>query len=83
MMRHRVLAGLVFGAGAVATVQGETLADRLVASAIAQTTSRVTYDGSYRRIGYPGGDVPASVGVCTDVMLFAYPITGHFRYLTP
>jgi uncharacterized protein YijF (DUF1287 family) len=54
-----------------------------VASAIAQTTSRVTYDGSYRRIGYPGGDVPASVGVCTDVMLFAYPITGHFRYLTP
>jgi uncharacterized protein YijF (DUF1287 family) len=76
MMRHTVLAGLVFGAGAVATAQGETLADRLVASAIAQTTSRVTYDGSYRRIGYPGGDVPASVGVCTDVVIRSYRAIG-------
>jgi uncharacterized protein YijF (DUF1287 family) len=33
---------------------------------------RETYDGSYRRIGYPNGDVPDSVGVCTDLVVRAY-----------
>jgi uncharacterized protein len=32
----------------------------------------VRYDGSYRRIGYPGGDVPQNVGVCTDVVVRSY-----------
>ncbi|HSB71803.1 MAG TPA: DUF1287 domain-containing protein [Candidatus Methylomirabilis sp.] len=44
----------------------------MVAAAVAQTHSRVTYDGSYRRIPYPGGDVPETVGVCTDVVIRAY-----------
>jgi hypothetical protein len=44
----------------------------LVAAAIAQTNTRVTYDGSYRRIPYPGGDVPETIGVCTDVVIRAY-----------
>jgi uncharacterized protein YijF (DUF1287 family) len=43
-------------------------AGQLVAAAVAQTRSSVTYDGSYRRIPYPGGDVPATIGVCTDVV---------------
>jgi uncharacterized protein YijF (DUF1287 family) len=47
-----------------------------VAAAVSQTASRVTYDGSYRRIAYPGGDVPASVGVCTDVVIRAYRVVG-------
>ena len=47
-------------------------ARRLVAAAISQTRGTVTYDGSYRRIPYPGGDVPANVGVCTDVVVRAY-----------
>jgi hypothetical protein len=59
-----------------AVAQGHTLSDpyaqRLVAAALEQTRSSVVYDGSYRRIGYPGGDVPASVGVCTDVVIRAY-----------
>ena len=38
----------------------------LIRAAVAQTASRVTYDGSYRRIAYPGGDVPAHIGVCTS-----------------
>lgn len=46
--------------------------DRLVAAAVAQTRSHVTYDGSYRRIPYPGGDVPDTIGVCTDVVIRAY-----------
>lgn len=55
----------------------ETAADperaaRLVAAAMEQTTQAVVYDGSYRRIGYPGGDVPPGIGVCTDVVVRAY-----------
>jgi uncharacterized protein YijF (DUF1287 family) len=47
-------------------------AERLVAAAVAQTSMSVTYDGSYRRIGYPGGDVPETIGVCTDVVIRAF-----------
>ena len=50
----------------------EDNARKLVAAAIAQTRTPVTYDGSYRRIAYPGGDVPANIGVCTDVVIRAY-----------
>jgi uncharacterized protein YijF (DUF1287 family) len=32
----------------------------------------VIYDGSYREIPYPNGDVPADIGVCTDVIIRAY-----------
>ena len=37
-----------------------------------QSTQQVTYDGKYRQWSYPGGDVPANVGVCTDVIIRAY-----------
>jgi uncharacterized protein YijF (DUF1287 family) len=48
----------------------------LIRSAIAQTAHPVTYDGSYRRIGYPGGDVPPDIGVCTDLVVRAYRAVG-------
>jgi uncharacterized protein YijF (DUF1287 family) len=48
----------------------------LIRAAVAQTTGRVTYDGSYRRIGYPGGDVPAHIGVCTDLIVRVYRAVG-------
>jgi uncharacterized protein YijF (DUF1287 family) len=44
----------------------------VVDHAIWQTTQDVTYDGSWRKIDYPGGDVPANIGVCTDVIIRAY-----------
>ena len=47
-------------------------ADKLIRAAVAQTVVAATYDGSYRRISYPGGDVPASIGVCTDLIVRAY-----------
>ena len=46
--------------------------DDIVASLLERTTHNVTYDGSYRSIGYPGGDVPENVGVCTDVIIRSY-----------
>ena len=48
----------------------------LVAAAVAQTGKPVVYDGSYRRIPYPGGDVPEGIGVCTDVVIRAYRAVG-------
>lgn len=45
---------------------------KLVEAAIARTKVSVTYDGSYRKISYPGGDVPDNIGVCTDVVIRAY-----------
>lgn len=50
--------------------------ERVIAAAVAQTGQATRYDGSYRRIPYPGGDVPADVGVCTDVVIRAYRAAG-------
>jgi hypothetical protein len=36
----------------------------------------IMYDGSYYRIDYPDGDVPANIGVCTDVIIRAYRVLG-------
>jgi uncharacterized protein YijF (DUF1287 family) len=49
---------------------------RLIRAAVAQTARPVTYDGSYRRLAYPGGDVRADVGVCTDLIIRAYRALG-------
>ena len=48
----------------------------LVRAARQQTRSAVIYDGSYTRIAYPLGDVPATRGVCTDVVIRAYRAIG-------
>jgi uncharacterized protein YijF (DUF1287 family) len=50
--------------------------EALVAAAFEQTKHTLIYDGSYRRIAYPGGDVPADRGVCTDVIVRAYRAIG-------
>lgn len=48
----------------------------LVAAAIARTHQHVRYDGSYFSIPYPNGDVPANIGVCTDVIIRSYRAIG-------
>jgi uncharacterized protein YijF (DUF1287 family) len=68
--------GLARGGAAQGRHLPRQFAARLVAAATEQTSAQVTYDGSYRRIGYPGGDVPAGVGVCTDVIIRAYRKVG-------
>lgn len=61
------------GASAPAAfAQGNDIAARLVAAAHERLAHRVVYDGSYRRIDYPNGDVPGNVGVCTDLVIRAY-----------
>jgi uncharacterized protein YijF (DUF1287 family) len=48
----------------------------LVAAALKRTESTVRYDGSYRSIPYPNGDVPKNTGVCTDVIIRSYRAIG-------
>ena len=48
----------------------------LIEAAMAQTKRPVVYDGSYRIIPYPNGDVPPTIGVCTDVVIRAYRAIG-------
>lgn len=45
-------------------------------------THWATYDGSYRLIDYPNGDVPDNIGAgpLLDDILFELEITGHYRY---
>ena len=43
-----------------------------VASARAQIGVTVHYDPTYVRLAYPGGDLPADRGVCTDVVIRAF-----------
>jgi uncharacterized protein YijF (DUF1287 family) len=43
----------------------------IVAAARKQVGVTLRYDGSYRSIAYPNGDVPADRGVCTDVIVRA------------
>lgn len=47
-------------------------ATRLAAAAVACTHQTVRYDPAYVAIPYPGGDVPADTGVCTDVVIRSY-----------
>lgn len=49
---------------------------RLVAAAIERTHHSVRYVAAYVRIPYPGGDVPADTGVCTDEIIRSYRAVG-------
>lgn len=53
-----------------------SFAARLSDAALARTKHTVRYDGSYVRIDYPNGDVPADTGVCTDVLIRSYRALG-------
>ncbi len=50
--------------------------EKLAEAALERTKHSVRYDGSYRAIAYPGGDVPEDIGVCTDVVVRAYRAMG-------
>jgi uncharacterized protein len=50
--------------------------EKLSAAAIERTHHAVRYDPKYVRIPYPGGDVPADTGVCSDEVIRAYRALG-------
>jgi len=49
---------------------------RLVTAAVERTQHIVHYDPSYVRMAYPGGDVPADRGVCSDEIVRIYRAVG-------
>jgi hypothetical protein len=54
----------------------EVFVQKLVDAAIERTRHTVRYDPAYVRIPYPGGDVPADTGVCTDEVIRSYRAVG-------
>ena len=57
-------------------ITGQPFSDELSDAGILISKDYVVYDGSYRRIDYPNGDVPPHIGVCTDVIIRAYRKVG-------
>ena len=55
---------------------GSPFFDGLAQAAVERTGHAVRYDPTYFQIGYPGGDVPAEVGVCTDEVIRSYRAVG-------
>ena len=49
-----------------------TAQSRLSEAATSLIHQKVKYDPAYVVLKYPGGDVPANTGVCTDVVIRAY-----------
>jgi len=55
------------------SARAESLTGAMLAKAAKQRTKHlVIYDGSYKPISYPGGDVSKNKGVCTDVLIRSY-----------
>ncbi|KAF1080054.1 MAG: Uncharacterized protein YijF [Candidatus Rifleibacterium amylolyticum] len=74
-----ILASVIFFVrpGSAQSDEGfDAFTKKLIAAAIERTTHVVRYDGSYRKIAYPGGDVPDNIGVCTDVIVRSYRALG-------
>ncbi|MBK8580346.1 MAG: DUF1287 domain-containing protein [Flavobacteriales bacterium] len=69
----RILLFLSLWSLSLIPVSGQTdFYTQLADSAEVLTKQTVHYDPSYFKLDYPNGDVPASKGVCTDVVIRAY-----------
>ena len=75
-MPQRLACGLAFLLLSSGSVLADTFQQSLVKSALERTAHQVTYNGAYYRLDYPNGDVPANIGVCTDVVIRSYRAVG-------
>jgi uncharacterized protein YijF (DUF1287 family) len=74
MALRAALLALVLAAAGAAAQDGRVA--KVLDAAHAQVGVTRHYDGSYVRLAYPGGDVPADRGVCTDVVIRALRAAG-------
>jgi uncharacterized protein YijF (DUF1287 family) len=73
MKRYCFLLLILLGFLASSTAFSQSVfLNQLADSSALLTKVIVKYDPSYVRIAYPMGDVPANMGVCTDVIIRAY-----------
>jgi uncharacterized protein len=76
-----VLCASLYAATAVFPFQAQSRTEEkffrsLALAAVERTRHAVRYDPAYVRIPYPGGDVPAATGVCTDEVIRSYRAVG-------
>jgi len=57
-------------------VMANDVGAQISVAAMERTQHQITYDGRYLALDYPGGDVPANIGVCTDVVIRTYRAIG-------
>ena len=84
--RHSLRAGVLALLASACLAQAQThttepsarqeFLKKLVVAAEERTHHVVRYDSAYVRIPYPGGDVPADTGVCTDEVIRSYRAVG-------
>jgi uncharacterized protein YijF (DUF1287 family) len=69
---------ILFLVGLTASVFGQSgenqFGTKLSGAALLLTQQEVIYDPAYYSMDYPGGDVPAGRGVCSDVVIRAYRV---------
>lgn len=70
-MKKQTLLLLLFFAGQTLLAQKFSFT-QLSEAALSLTKQKVVYDPKYFLIKYPGGDIPANAGVCTDVIIRTY-----------
>jgi len=63
-----------------ASAQADSASEAIVSSARERTFANVTYDPKYVKLTYPGGDVPADTGVCTDVVIRTFRNAFNFDF---
>ena len=67
---------LVIGVVLLGQTEEDGFGQKLSEAALLLTHQEVVYDPAYYSMDYPGGDVPAGRGVCTDVVIRAYRNVG-------
>ena len=75
-IQFALLAVVIVRSAVFAQLPADHFATRLVDAAMERLSHHVTYDGRYRKIDYPNGDVPGHIGVCTDLVVRAYRAVG-------
>ena len=73
----RIFLGFIFSVLAASPVFAD---QALVEAAQDRLKQRVIYNGAYLKLDYPGGDVPANIGVCTDVLIRSYRAAYGFDF---
>lgn len=74
-MAHAFLLCIALGATTAIAQPDERIAT-VLGAAHAQVGVTRLYDPAYRRMAFPGGDVPAERGVCSDVVVRAWRAAG-------
>lgn len=71
-----VIVLLTLAASPPSTAEEPSRIAQVLRGAYQQVGATLYYDGRYRSITFPGGDVPLERGVCTDVIVRAYRQAG-------